>query len=104
MPEPTNIDAKVNALHNELSTLKELIAAGFQKVDNNFIAFKQDIDGIHKKIESLAKSIEALDNSTSNGLENVGIKIESLTDEISKISTVTRYADEYNNLKAVGGK
>lgn len=96
-----NLEAKVSALHSELTTLKDLIATGFQKVDNNFNVFKQDMSGIHKKIDTLTKSVEALGNTTNEGLEDVGGKIESLTEEISKISAVTRYGDEYNNLKAV---
>ena len=84
---------------SELHMLKEFIASGFKKVDHNFVVLKKEIDDINKQLDVINKKIEALGNSTSEGLEDVGVKIESLTEEIGKIGAVTKYDQEYKNLR-----
>ncbi len=95
------LDAKVSALQSEFASLKELIATGFQKAENNFSALKQDVDVTHKKLEALTKAVEELGNNTTVGLDDVGVKIESLTEEIQKIGTVTDYSAQFDNLKSI---
>ena len=90
---------KLSMLSTELSTLRDLIKGGFQKVENNFDVVKKDVESIHKKIEALTKRVEALDTTTSDGLSDVGMKIESLTDEITKIGAVTSYDELYKNME-----
>jgi len=115
MSEQPNFEAKLGALSSDLSTLKDLIKAGFQKVENNFEVVKKDVELTHKKIEGLtqrieslekrveylSKNLESLDVTTSDGFTDVGMKIESLTDEIVKIGAVTSYDQQYKNMQGL---
>lgn len=74
----------------ELKSFGELLAASFTKVDTNFAAVKKDLDILHKKVDLLRLQ-------TNDGLGDVGVKIENLTDEISKINKVTNYEDIIKN-------
>ena len=121
MSEPT-LETKLNTVFSELSTLRELMKAGFQKVENNFESVKKDLESVHKKIESAHKKIElvdkkvelvhkkiellttrveALDTSTSDGFTGVGMKIESLTEEIAKIGAITGYDEQFRNMEGL---
>ncbi len=88
-------------MKDALSNLKDLLLSGLQKVEGNFLVLKNDIEGIHKKIDALARRVEALDTTTSTGLDDVGGKIVSLSEEISKIAVVTGYAGQYDNMKGL---
>ena len=100
------MDEKIDSLEKNLFTLskeiievKELIGKGFQKVANNFDVIKKGIDSLHFKVDLLNKKVDSLEGSTSEGLEDVGLKLENLSEEISKINTVTQYDKQFDNLK-----
>lgn len=102
------MDEKIASLENNLSTLsqevveiKELIRAGFTKVANNFTSIKNEIDTLHNKVDSLNIKINALKGDTNTGFGEVGLKLENLTDEISKIGIVTNYDKQYQNFKGI---
>jgi hypothetical protein len=93
-----NLEKNLTALTKEMIELKELIGTGFTKVDNNFASTKKEIDSLHNKVDILNKKVDALEGSTTDGFDEVGLKLENLTDEISKISVVTQYDEVLKNL------
>ncbi len=95
------LEKNVSHLSNELKEIKELIGAGFVKVVNNFDSIKEEIDLLHSKVDSLNKKVDLLEGNTKDGLEDVGLKLENLSDEISKISKVTGYDEVYDNMKVI---
>lgn len=95
------MEEKISALSTELTRLKELLVIGFQKVDNNFEIVKVDFTSIQKKIDTLTKEVEILSGATSEGFDDVGSKIESLTSEITKNGQTTGYDELFTNLKSI---
>lgn len=102
------LETTVKALSGELSALKDLIVESFKKVENNFDVVGKKIDTTSKKVDLNSAKIEALTNklagldlTTTDGFQDVGIKLESLTEEIQKISVVTKYTEEWDNLKGM---
>lgn len=91
------LESNLSTVSQELVSLKELIAGGFKKVDTNFLVVEKQLSSLEKKINEINFKVENLDTNTSTGLNDVGNKIESLSDEISKISEVTRYDEMYKN-------
>lgn len=79
------------SLSHELKEIKELLSTSFTKVDANFASVKKELDTLHLKVDLLKVK-------TSDGLEDVGVKIVNLTDEISKINKVTNYEGMIKNL------
>lgn len=102
------MNEKVDHLEQQLATVVkeiggvgEAISAGFTKVDTNFSTLKIQIETLQKKVDAMVKEIEQLKGETSEGFDDVGIKIESLTDEIIKIGKVTDYEDQFRNLQGL---
>ncbi|MEO7048979.1 MAG: hypothetical protein ABI091_26990 [Ferruginibacter sp.] len=93
------VEKNLSILSKELVEIKELIGTGFKKVSNNFDSIKKEIDSLHLEVAFISKKIDLLKGETHSGLGDVGIKLENLTEEISKISIVTKYDEEYRNLK-----
>lgn len=100
------LENTVKALSGELSALKNLIVDSFTKVQSNFQSLSKQIDITNTKvdanshkIDNLTNKLAGLDNTTADGFQDVGIKLESLTEEIQKISVVTKYTEEFDNLK-----
>lgn len=77
------------------------MAAGFTKVDTNFGTVQTDLKKLHQQIESLSTQVEALKGDTVGGFQDVGVKIENLTEEIAKIGEVTNYSEQYSNLRII---
>ena len=88
-------------LSNELILIKGLISSGFTKIDNNFANVKREIDQIKLDLMQLHKKVDELKSDTSDGLGNVVIKIENLTEEITQINIVTSYGDQFENLNGL---
>lgn len=101
MSEINLLEQNFNALSNDVKDLKTLIANGFKKVDANFDSVKKEIDILHAKVELLSKKLDSLDSTTNNGFGEVGLKLENLTDEITKISIVTSYDEQFKNMKGL---
>lgn len=95
MSELNLLEQNFNTLTTEVKDLKTLIANGFKKVDTNFDSIKKEIDLLHAKVELLSKKVDSLDSSTNNGFGEVGLKLENLTEEITKISIVTSYDEQF---------
>lgn len=95
------MEEKISAVSTELTRLKELLVIGFQKVDNNFEIVKVDFTSIQKKLDALTKEVEILRGATSEGFDDVGSKIESLTSEITKIGQTTGYDELFTKLKSI---
>ncbi|MBN8666807.1 MAG: hypothetical protein J0M30_04830 [Chitinophagales bacterium] len=95
------MEEKISAVSTELTRLKELLVISFQKVDNNFEIVKVDFTSIQKKRETLTKEVEILRGATSEGFDDVGSKIESLTSEITKIGQTTGYDELFTNRKSI---
>ena len=74
--------------------IKELLSTSFTKVNGNFVSIKKELDILHIKVD-------LLNAKTSDGLDNVGVKIENLTEEIGKINKVTNYEGIINNLNSI---
>lgn len=96
-----SLEKSVTAVTKELLELKELLGTGFKKVDSNFDSIKKEIDSLHIKVDVLNKKVDALEGSTTDGLEDVGLKLENLTEEITKISAVTNYDQEFRNMQGL---
>ncbi len=94
-------EASVASISAELKNIGELIGAGFKKVDTNFDSIGREIKQLHGEIAVLNKKVDLLKGETTDGLEDVGLKLENLTEEISKIGTVTRYGEEFKNMQAI---
>lgn len=88
-------------LEKRIEVLEEVLTAGFKKVDLNFEALGKEIRQIHGQIEVLNKKVDLLRGDTSEGFDDVGSKLENLSQEISKIGLVTNYNEEYSNLKTI---
>jgi predicted nucleic acid-binding Zn-ribbon protein len=95
------LEKSVMHLSGELKEIKELIGTGSKKVATNFDSIKKEIDSLHGKVDILNKKVDRLEGNTTDGFEDVGLKLENLTEEISKTSMVTKYDEEFNNLKAI---
>ena len=86
------LEKNFSGLNQELKEIKYLLSTSFKKVDTNFASIKKEIDTLHKKVDILIIN-------TSDGLDNVGVKIENLADEITKINKVTNYESINKNLE-----
>lgn len=95
------LEQALDLLHKEVTGIRELLISGFKKVDINFESITKEVFIVNKKIEIVNKNVEMLKGSTTEGFDNVGMKLENLTDEISKIGEVTQYDQLYNNLKSI---
>lgn len=95
------IENNLSVLAKEIVELRTLIGTGFTKVSNNFDSIKKEIDSLHNKIDILNKKVDALEGSTNDGFGEVGLKLENLADEISKIGEVTSYDEQYQNLRRI---
>jgi hypothetical protein len=93
------VEKSLNLLSEELKAIRESVSAGFVKVNANFTVISNRLISLEKQVRELNFKVDNLDGSTSKGLSEVGNKIESLTDEISKISAVTKYDEEFKNLQ-----
>lgn len=97
----TSLEQNVITVSKELVALKELIATVLTKVDTNFGVVEKKLSTLEKKINELNFKIDNLDVNTVSGFNEVGNKIESLTEEITKIGTVTGYDEMYKNQKGL---
>lgn len=86
----------------EIAGLSQVIELGFTKVEANFESVKREIDNLHKKVETLIRKVDALEGNTNDSFEEVGLKLETLSEEKLKIGTVTEYDQQFGNLSAVG--
>ena len=96
-----SLQSAISLLSKELKESLEPISNGFKKVDSNFDSIKKEIALLNAKLEILTKKVDQLKGTTNEGLESVGLKLENLTDEISKINTVTQYDDLFKNMKGL---
>lgn len=94
-------EKKIDVLSAEIIALRESVSAGFVKANNNFNVIAVKLAALERQVNELNFKVDKLDTTTSVGFGEVGTKIESLTDEISKINAVTNYDDQYNNLKII---
>ena len=62
---------------------------------------KKEIDLLHSKVELLTAKVNTLNSNTNDGFGEVGLKLVDLTEEISKISVVTSYDEQYKNMKGL---
>ncbi len=101
MDKIEELDKQLSGLTHDFKAIKDLLATGLTKVGNNFESIITQINALHKKIDFLTKKVDLLEGTTNVGLEDVGLKLENLTEEITKISVVTRYGEEFDNLKGI---
>jgi hypothetical protein len=97
------LESSVGAITTEIKSLGDLLVTGFRKVDNNFEKIGNEIKVLHGQIEVLNKKVDLLQGDTKESLQNVDMRLENLSDEISKIGTVTKYEEYFNNLKVIRG-
>jgi len=79
------LEKNITHISQELKSLSDLIGTGFTKVDTNFNSIKNEINTLNTKIDLLTKKVDLLKGSTNEGFEDVGLKLENLTEEITKI-------------------
>lgn len=96
-----SLEENLTTLSKELVGLKELIATSFKKVDSNFTVITGKLNTLEKGLKDLNYKVDNLDGNTNKGFTDVGGKIESLTEEIQKISIVTQYDQMYVNQKGL---
>lgn len=85
----------------ELSSISGFIVDGFKKVDHNFDSIQSQINSLHKKLDSANQKLDKLEGNTIDGFDGVNVKLENLTDEIQKISNVTGYEGQIDNLNTL---
>jgi hypothetical protein len=95
------LELSISAIAGDLKVVKDAIAAGFTKVDTNFAVVGREIKHLHHQVDILNKKVDSLKGDTHEGFEDVGLKLENLTEEISKIGKVTHYSEYFENLKAL---
>jgi len=95
------LEDNLSELSKEVVELKALLSTGLQKVSNNFAAIIKEVGIINNKIDLANKNIETLKGNTDGGFEVVGLKLDNLSDEISKIGAVTNYDEQYKNLEGL---
>lgn len=95
------IESKLEGFSGEIRSLGEIISAGFTKVNHNFDAVSKHIKTLSTQCEMLNTKLDQLKGDTTDGLEDVGTKLESLTEEIKKIGAVAGYDQQMTNLKGL---
>lgn len=93
------LEQSVKALNTELKELGEAISQGFSKTNSNFDNVSKQLLNLRQQLDLANKSIDYLKGETSEGFNEVGVKLETLTDEINKIGKVTGYDGMLENLK-----
>lgn len=103
-----SIEAKLSILNEEINALSKHILTGFTKVENNFETIRKELnqlnsryDNIGSSVDEIKKTLQSLEGATNEGFVTVEFKLETLTDEISKIGAVTNYDDHFTNMKAI---
>ena len=97
----SQLENTISVLHSEVTDMRELLGSGFKKVETNFESLKNQVNNLNVSVKVLNVRVEALKGTTNEGFEDVGVKIETLTEEISKIGTVTKYDEYFKNLKDI---
>ena len=95
------LESSISAIAGDLRAVKDTIAAGFTKVNANFAVVGREIKLLHQQVDILNKKVDSLKGDTHEGFEDVGLKLENLTEEISKTGKVTNYSEYFENLKAL---
>lgn len=95
------LEKSVLAIDAEIKAVGQAITAGFKKTDTNFEHIVKEIASIHRDLDRLNKKVDDLKGDTHDGFEDVGMKLENLTDEIVKIGKVTGYDETFENLKGL---
>jgi archaellum component FlaC len=93
------LEKNITHISQELKSLTDLIGTGFTKVDTNFNSIKKEINMLNSKVEVLTQKVDMLKGSTNDGFDTVGFQLVDLKEEISKISVVTNYEEQFNDLK-----
>jgi chaperonin cofactor prefoldin len=96
-----SLEKSIQPLAKEFVEIKDLITSGFPKVANNFDSIKKEIDSLHNKADIINLQVKSLEGSTNDGFGDVGLKLENLSDEISKIGVIAKYDEEYKNLQGL---
>jgi len=91
------VEKKLDLLNKEFHEFKELTVSVLTKINSNFSIVVEKLAELDGRVSELSSKLDRLDDTTSLGLSNVGNRIESLTDEIAKISKVTGYDEIFNN-------
>jgi len=100
----SQLEKLAGTLNQELTNIKELLAHSLTKVDSNFNSIIGQLITLNKKVDFLTKKVDLLEGTTNDGLGDVGVKLENLTEEISKIGVVTQYTEQFENLKGFTSK
>lgn len=93
------IETKLDSFSVEIRSLGEIISKSFSKVDHNFDAISKQIKGLFTQCEVLNIKLDELKGETTDGLGDVGTKLENLTEEIKKIGAVTGYDQQFENMQ-----
>lgn len=100
----TRLDTLESALKHLIENTRSVhsaISDGLNKANGNFDKITTHLGKIDAELKVLSAKIDQLDGSTALGLDNVNVTLEDLKVEVSKINEVTRYTEEYANLKVV---
>ncbi len=89
------------ALSCELKSLGEVISHGFVKANSNFESIEREVGSIRRELERLNCKVDQLKGETNDGFGVVGMKLETLTEEITKIGKVTGYEDAIKNAEGL---
>jgi hypothetical protein len=85
-----SLENNIITLSTEFVELKGLIAASFVKIDRNFTIVTSKLSPLERKLNDLTFTVNNLDGNTAKGFGEVGGKLDLLTEEIQKISLVTK--------------
>lgn len=95
------LETAIRAIQSDLKTIGDVISTGFKKVDINFESVGKEIRHLHGQIDVIHKKVDLLRGDTTEGFEDVGAKLDNLTEEITKIGTVTHYDEYFKNMKSI---
>jgi len=80
------------------------MGSGFKKIDDNFAVVIGKIDTLENRVDEVGLILNKMRGNSTASLETVENTLTGLTEEISKMNSVTNYEDHFANLKIVSGK
>lgn len=89
------LSAFIKSTEDNFKSLVDIVTV----IDHNVKKLDKRTTDMEIKLELLERKVDLLHNDTSSGFGSVDNKLEDITDKLDQINIVTRFEDEYKNLK-----
>ena len=99
-----SVQMLVGLVQNTHETLKEIVLKvdeNFAKIEERFAKMDERFAKIEDRLTRIENNLNILTKDTSSNFGSVEVKLDSITEELSKINATTGYEEEYKNLKIV---